>query len=83
MASYRAWAKLGDQVHSFRQVATLVGQRGTASFVSEPRLRLVTLLPEDTEGWAAAITSHGAPEHLEHPLNCDRYWALDNCKRPG
>ncbi len=82
MASFRAWARLGDQVHSFRQVATLVGQRGTASFVSEPRLRLITLLPENLEGWTEALAAHGAPDGHAHPLNCDRYWALDSCKRP-
>ena len=64
MASFRVQLNIGGALRRFFNVNTTVGALGPAAFLSEPRLTVSTLYPEDEEFDLAALIN---PD-LSHPL---------------
>ncbi|HCS28449.1 MAG TPA: XRE family transcriptional regulator [Spongiibacteraceae bacterium] len=64
MASFRVQLRINGALHRFFSVNTNVGALGPAAFLSEPRLTLNTLYPEDDGLDLDSLID----ESLEHPL---------------
>ena len=64
MASFRVHAELAGELQSFFCVSQAVGAMGPTIYVSEPRLIINTLYPEQED----LDLSEFLQDHLEHPL---------------
>ncbi|WP_298632686.1 helix-turn-helix transcriptional regulator [uncultured Umboniibacter sp.] len=64
MASYRIQLPVGTELATFFAVNQTVGATGPASYVSEPRLTIVTLYPENIEVDLSSFVQH----QYQHPL---------------
>ena len=64
MASYRIQLPVGTDLTTFFAVNQTVGSTGPASYVSEPRLTIVTLYPEHIEADLSNFIGH----NYSHPL---------------